>query len=85
MVYVKLPAMLFSGVAAVIAYVAVSVAFAPPVLADPDANAPPPADAAAAPDGGPPPDEGRVPSAPPQTTKTPDGWTWDTTSAAAST
>jgi hypothetical protein len=45
-----------------------SVTIAPSARADPD-PAPPPANAV------PPPDDGRVPSAAPATTKTPDGWT----------
>ncbi|HUL98975.1 MAG TPA: MspA protein, partial [Mycobacterium sp.] len=70
---------MFSRVAAVLACMVVPLALAPPVLADPD-PAPPPADAAAAapegaPEAAPPPDDGRIASAAPATTKTPDGWT----------
>lgn len=71
--------MVVCRIAAVLASMVVSLTLPPPVVADPD-PVPPPADAAAAapeaaPDAGPPPDDGRIPSAAPATTKTPDGWT----------
>jgi hypothetical protein len=68
--------MLFRRVTVAATCMMLSVAVAPPTLADPDpgptaADAPAPAADAATP----PADDGRVPSAAPVTTKTPDGWT----------
>ena len=73
----KLRLMLLRCIVAAAACITLSVAIAPPTLADPDsgptaADAPAPAADAAVP---PPADDGRVPSAAPAITKTPDGWT----------
>ena len=70
-------------VTAVLACLIVCVASAPPVYADPEADESPPetaetepvAQAAALADSSPPADDGRVASADPATTTTPDGWT----------
>ena len=68
--------MLLRRIMAAAACITLSVAIAPPTLADPDSgptavDAPAPAADAAVP----PADDGRVPSAAPATVKTPDGWT----------
>jgi MspA len=69
--------MVFRRIAAVVLCLAAPLVLAPPVVADPEPAPPPPAEGAPPPaaDAAPPPDDGRVPSSPPQSVKTPDGWT----------